>query len=314
MSAATQLPQQHDTSWYQILIDPFMQHIVVILSTTVTCFILQHVFAALSKVFFPKIYPSLSDAEKVQWNIRFIGILHATIAWGLIPGYIWPEQALIDDPFYGYSESGAFFFSISTGYFLWDVIVCYDWGFAYTVHAWSCFFVFYSSLFPFSHRDARFFLGAFELSTPFLHIRGMQEQAKITGFWSLVNGVIFAINFTVARIIIGTYVSFYWWIDMIGLIQSGRAHSVTVICLYLLSNAVMMGLMYYWFVLIVQTTIATLTGSGEATVDGRPKKKSAAGRVRGDDASAQFSPGGTRRSARLEEKRNSPVPVRRKVA
>lgn len=65
-----------------------------------------------------------------------------------------------------------FYFALSTGYFLWDLIVSLwqGWGIGFVAHAVACLFVYSMSLHPFLHYHGMFFL-MYEASTPFLHMR-----------------------------------------------------------------------------------------------------------------------------------------------
>merc|ERR1711879_518474 len=115
-------------------------------------------------------------------------------------------------------------------------------------HAFSSFGVFYFGLYPFLPLHGCFYLGVFEISSPWLHLRGMVEQLGMTG--SLVHtalGLLFFVTFTVVRVILGSYVSFFWWIDMIELARGGNAHSVPVVVFYLVANGILMLMQLYWF-------------------------------------------------------------------
>eukprot|EP01104_Vermistella_antarctica_P021479 TRINITY_DN9726_c0_g1_i1.p1 TRINITY_DN9726_c0_g1~~TRINITY_DN9726_c0_g1_i1.p1 ORF type:complete len:363 (+),score=61.80 TRINITY_DN9726_c0_g1_i1:187-1275(+) len=249
-------------SWYSIIFAPFFEHIVVILISCSCCFILQLVYHVASWLLFGGFYKNLSYRDQIDWNVRLVAITHSLLSWWVIPGYIWPSAAIADN-IYGYDPVSAFFFSVSTGYFLWDVLISikFRWGWAFIMHAVACFYIFYFTLFPFCQRDARFFLGVFELSTPFLHVRGLQETAKWTSSrLYMINGIMFAITFTLARIVCGFYVSYTWWGDMITLLyyrNSGgtRVHSVSIVIGYLICNGVLMSLMAYWFFQILKAVV-----------------------------------------------------------
>merc|ERR1712000_690512 len=103
----------------------------------------------------------------------------------------------------------------------------------------SSFGVFYFSLYPFLHLWGRFYHGVFELSTPWIHTKCIMDLAKYDGVWKRLMEILFALSFTAVRIVLGVYVSYYWWQEMIYLITSGTAHSTPVIVYYLAANGIL---------------------------------------------------------------------------
>jgi len=245
-------------SWYDLLVVPFFRHShhVIVIGSVVFFFVLQWVVSVVSNRL--ECYRRLSKEDKLEWVIRVVSIVHALVSWGTVPGFFFPEPALATGDLYAYSEQSDVFFCISTGYFAWDLIITiyYGWGALFLMHAISSFGVFFFGLYPFLHYVGQFYLGVFELSTVWFHLRCLLERTGKTQtlFFKFVE-VMFAVSFTIVRIIMGTYVSFWWWIDMVTLAMSGKAHSVFVICYYLGSNAILMVLQYYWFFLLLQAAL-----------------------------------------------------------
>lgn len=148
------------------------------------------------------------------------------------------------------------------------VVLTLEFEVAFLVHASLALFCFFSSLYPFLHYYGCYFLGCFEISTPYLHVREIVRKLDREDHW-LYNsmGILFAILFTVCRIMLGTFVSYHWQSDMWALYTSGQAHSNFVVLFYMLSNAVLMGLNYFWFTQIVRGAIDLFRGNKESEAD-----------------------------------------------
>lgn len=144
---------------------------------------------------------------------------------------------------------------MSTGYFLWDLLVStYEgWGVAFIAHAVACTFVYASAMAPFLHWHGLFFL-LFEASTPFLHLRWLLIKLGWTkGLMFPIVNYGFALAFFLVRLAIGWPVSFYWWGDMLHLLTTGTAHSPATVVGYLTCNIVLNGLNALWFFKIVKS-------------------------------------------------------------
>jgi len=156
---------------------------------------------------------------------------------------------------YSATRKNLVIFPISIGYFTWDVLVClyYRWPGGYLLHAVFCTLIYYLTLFPFEQYILLFFLVAFEQSTPWLHIRGFMQHTKtdsgvIYGFV----GFMFAATFFIFRPILGSIVSYYWWQGIWKLYQSGNYHSEAILYWYMLTDFVLMGLMFFWSYVIIK--------------------------------------------------------------
>jgi hypothetical protein len=237
-------------TWYTLLISPFFANYPIILASTVACFALQSACATLSqKVFFTRIYTSLTKEDRRAWNVRMVAFAHALVAFTCLPGFLFPNPYLRAD-YYAYSPFSQCVFSIAAGYFLWDIVVCvwFRWGYMVFAHGVTCFLVFYLALHPFLHHVGRFYLGVYELSTPCLHVYKMLQLAgQSNTLLCKTIGILFALIFTAARIICGIPYSLLWGQDMIHLIQTGKAHSVAIVSLYIASNVTLNLLNMMWW-------------------------------------------------------------------
>ena len=55
--------------------------------------------------------------------------------------------------------------------------------------------------------------------------------------------VLFAVSFTLVRVVGGLLMSYYWWYDALSVIIEGRAHSVPVFVFNMVANLVIMGML-----------------------------------------------------------------------
>jgi len=254
-------------SFYEAFLQPGVENYILILVSAVACwFIADYVSSFLSGLYFPQ-YNSLSDRQKNEWNGRVVAGVHALFAVTLCPGYFWPPTSLtyfdnvtgttrIDH--YGFDAHTQFIYSISTGYFLWDTIVCiqHQWGFEYVLHAILSFFVYYMNLFPFLHYWGRFYLGFFEMSSIPLHCRGCMIMLKYNKIPEkkhlfMLAQNIWVVIYTINRIFIGTYTTYIFLIELHDLWLSGKYHAGVLIVFSAVVVVMMMFLMYYWFYQIV---------------------------------------------------------------
>jgi hypothetical protein len=81
------------------------------------------------------------------------------------------------------TSTDRFVLFMTIGYFIWDICVClwYSWGAFFTAHAFASFGVFYSGLYPSGTYYLGYFLGAFEISTPYFHLREILVCRRVYG-------------------------------------------------------------------------------------------------------------------------------------
>jgi len=189
---------------------------------------------------------------------------HASVAmFGLVPGYITPDPTLASFDqltnewkynHFGFNADTQFYFSLSIGYFLWDVLVCawYRWGLEFLLHGLFCFVVYFFCLLPFQHYWGRFYLGVYEISTLPLHIRGIIKNVNgPEGLFKFVERS-WVVSFTICRIIMGSYTTYFWTKEILTLLRTNTCRSPYLCYLFMFINFSMLGLMFYWWVLIIK--------------------------------------------------------------
>jgi hypothetical protein len=145
-------------------------------------------------------------------------------------------------------------FAISTGYFVWDLIVVifYDrFSVEFLLHASSCLLCYLFGQFPFLNYWGAYFL-LFELSTPLLHVRkAMLVTGNKESPWMPTVENAFGLLFFVARIVVGIPMSLLVWRDLLRLLaEPEKAHSTLIIYYYLAADTLLCGLNVYWFALM----------------------------------------------------------------
>lgn len=165
---------------------------------------------------FGKSYTQLNYKTKINFDIHVVSMVQCVVSvLALIPMWnhpTWKNRELDHaSAVFAYYPYGAFVSSISVGYFLWDLVVCFKYmnlfGAGFLVHAVSALFVFGSTLFPFCLPWVPAFL-LFELSTPFVNINWFASKMP-AGFVSdttvIVNGILLLVTFFTVRILWGFY-------------------------------------------------------------------------------------------------------------
>jgi hypothetical protein len=157
---------------------------------------------------------------------------------------------------------------------VWDVVVVvlYGEGFGFLLHAVGCLFMFSNCHYPYIQYYGCIFL-LYELSTPFLHLRGLLINAKCTdGILFKTVQFLFALTFFVVRIVIGWPTLIGWIQDMWGQYQSGQAHSELLILIYLFFGLSLNILNIYWFFIIVKNALGRGSTRSERGKGGKGEK------------------------------------------
>jgi len=125
-------------------------------------------------------YASLNKDGQFKFNSYAVALVHATAVSVLcLSLVVFPDRALERDRLYGLSERASFVFSISAGFFLYDLSNCRDAdmkvdraSFLYMVHHLASALCYILVQSPFlQYYAVRLLL--YELSTPFLNVRNM---------------------------------------------------------------------------------------------------------------------------------------------
>jgi hypothetical protein len=80
----------------------------------------------------------------------------------------------------------------------------------------------------------------------------------------------FGVLFLLIRLVLWTYVSVFYWIDTVHLIQEGTAHSMFVVGYYCFANVVLTSMQYFWGYKII--TQIMNDGKEVKTVSDKKKK------------------------------------------
>lgn len=135
--------------------------------------------------------------------------------------------------------------------------------------------------YPFLHAQAPFFLGHVEISTAFLCVLGLfDDDHGIVGFGDhypktkILFAICFAGSFIPIRCIIWPHFSYFFWNDMLAVLEAGAAHSAGVIYYSLVVNAGLTVLQFYWLYEIIVKMVAEL-GSALKAAGGDSKSEKA---------------------------------------
>lgn len=215
-----------------------------------------------------KYYTKMEDLRKRE---SFVSLCHSTIS-SLLASYVLLYNHNLFTPPSSYSEPIEFcdiVFSISYGYFLWDVYISFTVSHPidFKIHALFCALIYsFATFTPYLHRPAVIVL-LFEISTIFLHssrIATQQNKKKCAFF----NKILFLITFFIFRILIGSFVTYELWAIFVFESMPNVDHndvpswfSTTVIWINLLFHV----LNIYWFTHIVKVAMNTLLSKRDVT-------------------------------------------------
>lgn len=197
-------------------------------------FALQRLSSIVSPQLFPQRWKELKEKDKIDHDIRVASMVHALIllrgsirvmnlidcpwGWNLAMAIFnqsthHSSSSLPSAPVLAASETSVVYYAFTVGYFIWDLVQCLldfeHQGLAFTIHA---FFgvvslappIFLGEKMPHLILYYGVAIWLFELSTPFLNLRGFLFTLKQEkGLVYAVNNILFLISFTLARIVMG---------------------------------------------------------------------------------------------------------------
>eukprot|EP01116_Phalansterium_solitarium_P023070 TRINITY_DN7891_c0_g1_i1.p1 TRINITY_DN7891_c0_g1~~TRINITY_DN7891_c0_g1_i1.p1 ORF type:complete len:259 (+),score=23.35 TRINITY_DN7891_c0_g1_i1:63-839(+) len=231
------------------------EHAPYILASAVACVTLQFISRWFFAIVLPSVYPKLDRRDQRNWDVRVVSTIHAiTVVVLSIP--VLSEPQLIEDEVsraLAYSSKAAFLYSLSAGYFLFDIFITilHKQGTGFVVHGVVCFFVYVFALAPFLMYYGAVFL-LFEASTPFLNnhwfidrVRSkLPGRAGMCDQFQRFNGLALLLLFFSVRVCYGLYqsirfaVSVYYAFDRSPLL---------LVLFYSISNIVLNSLNLFWF-------------------------------------------------------------------
>ena len=153
---------------------------------------------------------------------------------------------------YSKIELSQVIFAISSGYFIWDLMIVLfitRFDLAFFLHAFACLLCYVFGQYPFLNYWGLYFL-MFELSTPFLHMRRAMILTKNTNSkWFPIVENTFGLTFIFVRLLVGIPLSVLVWVDLIYLLeQPQKIHSYLVVYFYLIANfgLCLLNLIWFW--------------------------------------------------------------------
>ncbi|CDS09320.1 hypothetical protein LRAMOSA10680 [Lichtheimia ramosa] len=224
-----------------------------ILLSTLLCSIIFELSRFLSPLLFPKTFQFFKGYTPTNWHIHVVSFCHSTmISIGSI--VILMDGELAKNKIFGYSAYATTLYSLSCGYFVWDIIQAVRYikyqGIGMVFHGIAGFVVIFFSYRPFINYYGSIFL-LYEASTPFLNFNWFMDKLGWTGSkLQLVNGIILIFTFFMARIVVGFYMSYRLWIDIYAVKELIPLRYWVI---YGTANVVTSFLNVYWFGLMLRS-------------------------------------------------------------
>ncbi|KAJ2393339.1 hypothetical protein GGI05_002447 [Coemansia sp. RSA 2603] len=207
----------------------------------------------LTPVLFPSSWGRLKKVERYKWCVRLASSAHAVymVTRALV---VIANTKLRSNPLHGYDPVAESAFSVTVGYFLWDIIDTYKHidiaGIGFMAHAVMAFGVYLLSFAPFLQYYGACFM-MFEVSTLFLNIHlSLEDLGLQDAIMYFINGTALVSSFFFARIVYGTILSINVWK---GIASSEIPINPLISVFVKLANLTLMGLSYYWFSVIIVT-------------------------------------------------------------
>ncbi|KAI9317657.1 DUF887-domain-containing protein [Dichotomocladium elegans] len=228
-------------------------HWQVILISAIMSSVIFETSRIFSPLLFPKDFQLFKNYTPTNWHIHIVSTVHATIITiGSV--LILMDGNLKQDRVFGYSAFAANIYSISCGYFIWDVITAIMYvkyqGISMVLHGVIGFIVIFLGYRPFINYYGAVFL-LYEASTPFLNFNWFMDKLGWTGSKiQMVNGIILISVFFMARIAVGFYMSYFLWLDVFSVKESVPIHYFVI---YGFANAATSALNVYWFGLMIRS-------------------------------------------------------------
>jgi len=160
---------------------------------------------------------------------------------------------------------------------------------------------------PFMHVYAAFYLGYSEISTIVLCVivlfdkdHGLPGLADAYPMTMTITGVLFGALFTLYRIVLWPYVSYYFWQDMYQIHIDNTCHSLPQFYFVVLINFCLTGVQFYWFKEIIDQAVSLIKTGKPLAID------------RGDATEIKAKGGNGNGSPRTPaHKQPQPTPTRR---
>mmetsp|Transcript_6221 Transcript_6221/g.11550 ORF Transcript_6221/g.11550 Transcript_6221/m.11550 type:complete len:265 (+) Transcript_6221:218-1012(+) len=225
-----------------------------VVASTVGFFALQKLCGFVSLAVWPT-YRAMTSGEKKKVSAWIVALFHAVLVSFMCAKLVaFPEDQLLQDRVYGKSNAANLVFTISTGYFLYDIQNCVSengimWPFtAHHVASSICYVLVQRPFLPYY---AIWFL-LYEVSTIFLNIRNIMSHSghgshPLMPFFEKC----FGYSFILVRIGMGIPISLMAVYDTLTAYNDGKLHSVPVMVYFMIANAGLNGLNLFWLTKIL---------------------------------------------------------------
>jgi hypothetical protein len=235
-------------TWYDILVEPLLRDIYILIPGLLFWFLVQHGTDFLAHRLLGN-YRKMTREEQLSWCARCVAVVNGIVcsptAVLFVRGYYFHR---IDDDVYLPIPENRFFHAMILSYFTWDCIVCVigGWSWAFTIHAFCSFFGTYFLSYPISQRYSTFYTGCFEVSNGLYHASEMLTSVQAWPLLAIAMKGLFALMFIGVRIIGGMWISYIWTMRMWDQLQKGEAHSRFVLWAMMIMTVAIMSIQLLW--------------------------------------------------------------------
>lgn len=214
--------------------------------TFAVCVALQAAARCAALLFVGRKSPTRGTAARIA--VKCVSVVFDCVALaGGLKTLVAPDQAVLNDPVYGFSSHSQFHFSVAAGYFAWAAVVTlvYRGSKISLAHHVACSLVYLLTLRPFLHYIGNLFL-LFQASTLLIDLNSLSKVLQWPAIVSDRLRTAHSIVFFVIRLGVGLPLSAFWIQDMMGLLESGLVHSTSSVFFMLGVNAIINFLNLYW--------------------------------------------------------------------
>ncbi|ESL10581.1 hypothetical protein TRSC58_01685 [Trypanosoma rangeli SC58] len=256
---------------YDLYIAPLVRDYAVFLPMLGLWFALQWVLTLLYRHVLGNVFTRLAQRVREDIVVRTVSALNGLLMFGAAVCFVsnmCDNNFALSGDYYGEIPGYRFFRVSIVSYFVWDIIVCfvYGWDLMWKVHAIASFLGAYLLSFPFSDSHGSYFTGMFELSNAPLHISTIMRTLDFKASFSLVlfMEALFAVLFLLIRVLGGTIVTVSWLkLTCTKLVENYHAggallHGEVPVVISMVLIVLVQLLQYMWFVEVVREGIRLL--------------------------------------------------------
>ncbi|PON20053.1 hypothetical protein TGAM01_v211077 [Trichoderma gamsii] len=262
----------------------------VLLSAVFYSVIFWPISPLLSRLIAPQHYAKLSRKRRLNWDAHVVSFIQSTLInviaiWVMVVDQE-RKSMNAEERIWGYTGAAGMVQALAAGYFVWDLYVTSTnldvFGLGTLAHAIAALLVYTLGFRPLVNYYGCVFI-LWELSTPFLNIHWFFDKVNMTGSKAqLYNGILLLFTFFSARLIYGTFQSFYVFNDMWAAVnahptktfseslvmQYATSESTVPTWLavsYLASNITLNTLNFYWFIMMIRAVLKRFKPNEEHT-------------------------------------------------